>query len=112
MMAEMVLYHRGALPRLTDHAFAALEPAQQDAVRVLSTYLRIAENLDRSQTNHVAAARLSIDKPGHLVLELQTSHDPHVEIAGLENQRAAIERALGRKLTVSTQPESAAQSIA
>jgi exopolyphosphatase/guanosine-5'-triphosphate,3'-diphosphate pyrophosphatase len=112
MMAEMVLYHRGSLPRLAHHEFAMLEHDQQDAVRMLSTFLRVAENLDRSQTNHITAARLGVEKPGRLALELQATRDPQVEISGLDNQRGAIERVFGRKLVVRTWPEGAAQSIA
>ena len=112
MMAEMVLYHRGSLPRVTHHEFAMLEPDQQAAVRSLSTFLRIAENLDRSQTNHITAARLALEKPGRVVLELQTSRDPQVEISGLENQRASVERIFGRKLIVRTWTDGVAQSIA
>jgi len=112
MMAELVLYHRGALPRVTHHEFAMLEPEQRTAVRTLSTFLRIAENLDRSQTNHITSARLGVEKPRRIVLELQASRDPQVEISGLENQRGAIERVFGRKLVVRTWPDDAAQSIA
>jgi hypothetical protein len=111
MMAELVLYHRGALPRVTHHEFAMLEPEQRTAVRTLSTFLRIAENLDRSQTNHITSARLGVEKPRRIVLELQASRDPQVEISGLENQRGAIERVFGRKLVVRTWPDDAAQSI-
>jgi hypothetical protein len=84
------------------HEFAMLEPEQRTAVRTLSTFLRIAENLDRSQTDHVTAARLGVEKPRRIVLELQALRDPQVEISGLENQRSAIERVFGRRLVVRT----------
>jgi exopolyphosphatase/guanosine-5'-triphosphate,3'-diphosphate pyrophosphatase len=112
MMAEMVLYHRGSLPRMAHHEFAMLEPAHQSSVRTLSAFLRIAENLDRSQTGHVSAARLSVEKPGRIVLELQATRDPQVEISGLDSQRGAIERVFGRKLIVRPWQDGVAQSIA
>jgi exopolyphosphatase/guanosine-5'-triphosphate,3'-diphosphate pyrophosphatase len=113
IMSLLVLYHRGALPRTSDHEFVTLEGPHQTAVRALSTFLRIAECLDRSQTRNVSRARLIAGKPDRIVLKLKAAGDCQVELSGLENQRSAIERVLGHRLEVRVNPaDSKAQSTA
>lgn len=100
MMALSVLHHRNAVPRKGAPELRALEPAAQDSVRYLSTFIRLAENLDRSQAHNVSSARLVSNGAGRVVLEVDAAHDPQVELSGVENQRESFERVFGVSLNV------------
>ncbi len=69
-------------------------------MRYLSTFIRLAENLDRSQAHNVTNARLVSAGPGQVTLEVDAAHDPQVELSGVENQREAFEKVFGVSLNV------------
>jgi exopolyphosphatase/guanosine-5'-triphosphate,3'-diphosphate pyrophosphatase len=48
MIAQLVRYHRGAKPKKSHAAFAALPRKSRQIIKVLSAILRIADSLDRS----------------------------------------------------------------
>jgi exopolyphosphatase/guanosine-5'-triphosphate,3'-diphosphate pyrophosphatase len=100
LIALSVLHHRGSLPRKGSPELSALEPAEQEAMRYLSTFIRIAENLDRSQARNVTAARLAPAGPGRVALEVEAAHDPVVELSGVENQRETFEKVFSVSLAV------------
>jgi exopolyphosphatase/guanosine-5'-triphosphate,3'-diphosphate pyrophosphatase len=100
LMALSALYHRGSLPRKGSPELQALEPAEQDSLRYLSTFIRIAENLDRSQARTVTDARLAPAGPGRVALEVEAAHDPQVELSGVENQRDVFEKVFNVSLAV------------
>jgi exopolyphosphatase/guanosine-5'-triphosphate,3'-diphosphate pyrophosphatase len=100
MMALSVLHHRGSVPRKGAPELAALENGDQDTLRYLSTLIRIAENLDRSQARTVTSARLVPGGAGRVILEVDAAHDPQVELSGVENQRDAFEKVFGVSLGV------------
>jgi exopolyphosphatase/pppGpp-phosphohydrolase len=58
VLAKLALFHRGPLPRRKDPSLQSLLERDRDKVRVLSMLLRLAENLDRSQSGVVRDARL------------------------------------------------------
>ena len=100
MMALSVLYHRGSLPRRGSPELAALEGHEQDTLRYVSTLIRLAENLDRSQAHNVLSARFVPGSAGRVVLEVDAAHDPQVELSGIENQRDTFERVFSTSLAV------------
>jgi exopolyphosphatase/guanosine-5'-triphosphate,3'-diphosphate pyrophosphatase len=100
MMALCVLHHRGSVPRKGSPELGALENGNQDTLRYLSTLIRLAENLDRSQARNVLSARLVSGGSGGVILEVDAAHDPQVELSGVENQREAFERVFGVSLNV------------
>ena len=100
MMALSVLHHRSSVPRKGAPDAEGLEDADQDTMRYLSTFIRIAENLDRSQARNVIGARLASQGPGEIVLEVDAVHDPQVELSGVENQREAFEKVFEVSLRV------------
>jgi len=56
--ALVVRYHRGALPRGTQKAFAALSPAKQRLVQFLGGILRLACACDSQHDNKIASLRV------------------------------------------------------
>jgi len=100
MMALAVLHHRGSVPRKGAPELSALENGDQDTLRYLTTLIRIAENLDRSQARNVISARLVPAGAGHVALEVDAAHDPQVELSGVENQRDTFEKVFGVSLDI------------
>jgi exopolyphosphatase/guanosine-5'-triphosphate,3'-diphosphate pyrophosphatase len=100
MMALSVLHHRSSVPRKGGPELRALQAGLQDTVRYLSTLIRIAENLDRSQAGNINSARLVPAGRGRVTLEVDPIYDPQVELSGVENQRDAFEKVFGVSLDV------------
>jgi hypothetical protein len=69
-------------------------------VRVLATLLRLAESLDRSQTQSVAGAWLEMVEARGIGLRVRSAGDCHVELRSLEDQREAFARVFRRPLLV------------
>jgi exopolyphosphatase / guanosine-5'-triphosphate,3'-diphosphate pyrophosphatase len=109
LMALSVLHHRGSLPRKGSPELKALETGLQDTMRALSTFIRIAENLDRGQAGAVAGARLVPAGNGKVDLEIDAIHDPYVELAGVENHREVFEKVFKVSLKVRTLTRSEAR---
>lgn len=100
LIARAVLYHRGTLPRKGAPELNDLPNGTQETMRLLSTFIRMAENLDRTQSRNVTAARLRPGRRRGVILELEAAKDPTVELSGIENQRAAIEKVLRASMRV------------
>ncbi len=99
-MAATALFHRKARPGTRQPAFAELDRPTRKAVRLLSALLRMAEYMDRGHSGAVAHAALRADGPGALVLEVRPVKDWHLERWRLESRREAVEKGLGRTLTI------------
>jgi exopolyphosphatase/guanosine-5'-triphosphate,3'-diphosphate pyrophosphatase len=99
-VAATALFHRKSRPGARHPAFAELDRPTRKAVRLLSVMLRLAEYLDRSHSGAVAHAALRADGPKALVLEITPAKDWHLERWRLEYRREAVEKGLGRTLTV------------
>src|SRR5262249_41441518 len=100
LIAETVLYHRNALPQKKHPSFASLTAAEQHTVRLLSLFLRLAENLDRGQSGAILEARISAAGSGPAHLELTPAHDYQVELWGLNGQLTSFERVFNRRLVI------------
>jgi exopolyphosphatase/guanosine-5'-triphosphate,3'-diphosphate pyrophosphatase len=100
VMAATALFHRKATPGVRYAAYAHLDEPDRKTVTTLANLLRLAERLDRSHGAVVRHARLTADGRRALTLHLVTSGPAQLELWGLENRRAAIQKAMGRRLTV------------
>ena len=112
ILASAALYHRGSLPRKRDAEFTALEPRMQHRILVLSTLVRLAENLDRSQAGHVASASLRAVGGRRVMLDIESAQDPQVELIGLRDQREVFERVFGRALEIAPVEAGSAEAAA
>ena len=99
IMAATALFHRKA-PSQRIPAFAHLERDDRKTVRVLSNLLRLAERLDRSHGAVVRRAELAAGGPHEVVLRLQVRGNAQLELWGLENRRAQLEKAFRRSLRI------------
>ena len=99
-MAATALFHRKATPGSRHPAFAELDRPMRKEVRLLSALLRLAEYLDRGHAGSVAHAALRKNGRRSLVLEVLPAGDWRLERWRVENRREALEKALGRSLTL------------
>ncbi len=100
IMALTALFHRKGLPSAKKPGYASLDKDARRLVGWLSLIVRLVEGLDRSHQRVVKHARLSALDPKGLVLQLELSGDGQLELWGIETRAKAVEKALGRRLTV------------
>jgi exopolyphosphatase / guanosine-5'-triphosphate,3'-diphosphate pyrophosphatase len=100
-MANLARFHRKKAPRKKDPGIAELDSRDRDVLRVLATFIRLGESLDRSHAaliQHVRFVRVEKDT---VHLEIMARGDCQLEIWGIENERKAFEKVFGRKLAFS-----------
>src|SRR5215467_13024354 len=95
IMATTALYQRKTLSRKKHPEFAALDSRSQQIVRVLSVFLRLAENLDRGHAGLVQQAQLHPVDARHVALRIHAPHDCQVEIWGIQKHAEAFEKVFG-----------------
>ena len=92
IVACVARYHRKAYPSKRHGAFARLERADRRLVRKLAGILRVADGLDRTHTQRVAAVTCAVHR-GFVELTVQARTDPRVEIWDAERKSGLFERA-------------------
>jgi exopolyphosphatase/guanosine-5'-triphosphate,3'-diphosphate pyrophosphatase len=100
LIATVALFHHKAFPRLKHPEFAELDKRSRQIVRVLCTFLRIAESLDRSHLQALSHARLRVGDKKRMVLEITAAKDCHLELWEVRDHERAFEKVFGRKLAV------------
>jgi exopolyphosphatase / guanosine-5'-triphosphate,3'-diphosphate pyrophosphatase len=112
IIAATALYHRKTLPRKKHPEFAALNKRARHIVRILCVLLRLAENLDRSQTGHVQHAFFDAVDESRVVLSVHAEQDCHIEIWGVQQHIADFEKIFHRHLELNVVAPVAALSPA
>ena len=103
-MANIARFHRKKAPKKKDPEVMELESRELDALRILTTFVRLSESLDRSHTaliQHVKFTRA--DKTG-IHLEVIARGDCQLEIWGVEAEKKAFEKIFGRQLVIERIP--------
>jgi exopolyphosphatase/guanosine-5'-triphosphate,3'-diphosphate pyrophosphatase len=101
LIAVVALFHHKAFPRLKHPEFAELDKASRNLVRVLCSFLRIAESLDRSHLGAVAHAQLRVtDQKKTATLEITPAKDCDLELGEVQTHETAFEKVFGRKLEI------------
>jgi exopolyphosphatase/guanosine-5'-triphosphate,3'-diphosphate pyrophosphatase len=100
VIANIVRYHRGALPKARHSDYAALGEQDRETVWRLGAILRVADAFDRSHDSGVDDLRCEREgKNFHI--QLRSAHDCHKEIWAAEQKRDMFEQAFDCKLTFS-----------
>jgi exopolyphosphatase / guanosine-5'-triphosphate,3'-diphosphate pyrophosphatase len=100
VIANVVRYHRGALPRERHPQYAALGEQDRETVWRLGAILRVADAFDRSHDSSVSDIRC--EREGKNVhIQLRSAHNCHKEIWAAEQKRDMFEQAFDCKLTFS-----------
>jgi len=100
----VVRHHRNGLPRRRDHALAGLSTRHREAVRALSMFLRLAENLDRTQTGVVESARLRRIDESKVALHIVAGQGWQADLWGLPDQAGAFKKTFGRQIVFDAAP--------
>jgi len=100
-MANLARFHRKKAPKKKDPEIATFDSREREMLRMLATFIRIGESLDRSHAalvQHVRFVRVERDT---VHLEILARGDCQLEIWGIENERKAFLKVFGRALTFS-----------
>jgi exopolyphosphatase / guanosine-5'-triphosphate,3'-diphosphate pyrophosphatase len=100
-MATLAKFHRKKSPKKKDLALTELDTREQGALRLLSSFIRLGESLDRSHAAFVQHVRFSAADKETAMLEIIARGDCQLEIWGIESERKAFEKAFGRALIFS-----------
>ncbi|MDW5563899.1 MAG: Ppx/GppA phosphatase family protein [Methanomassiliicoccus sp.] len=99
-MANLVRYHRKRPPRRKDPTLQELDEKTQQKIIIMSTFLRLAETLDRSHANLVSSVQFKKGSKNAVVLEVTSDADVSLEVWGVENHVKAFKQAFDRDLSV------------
>ena len=99
LMALVARYHRSGKPKKSNPEFSALRKPLRSAVRTLAALLAVAESLDRSHAQVVAAIDLD-HRTDHDVLRVRTTSDAELELWALNRHLGALERVVGKVVRV------------
>jgi exopolyphosphatase / guanosine-5'-triphosphate,3'-diphosphate pyrophosphatase len=97
-MAYLARFHRKKPPRKKDPETTELDSREQDVLRVLTPFIRLAETLDRSHTALIQHVRFSHSDKDTIYLEIIARGDCQLEIWGIEGEKRAFEKTFGKKL--------------
>jgi len=100
-MANLARFHRKKTPKKKDPGIAELESRDRDILRVLATFIRLGESLDRSHAALIQHVRFVKAEKDSVHLEIVARGDCQLEIWGIENERKAFEKVFGKKLVFS-----------
>ena len=97
-MANLARFHRKKSPRKKDPEILELDPHEREALRMLSTFMRLGESLDRSHAALIQNVRFTGSDADEVRLEIVARGDCPLEIWGIESERKAFEKVFDRKI--------------
>ena len=100
MMANIARFHRKGVPRKKTPDVSELDTREWEIVRVLSTFLRLAESLDRSHAAFIRDVRFNRQEKGNVYLSVNARGDCQLEIWGVEAERKAFEKVFSKSLVI------------
>lgn len=102
IIAKIVKYHRKKLPGRKDSEFGSIKMEDRDRIRVMSSFLRIAELLSRSHTMAVTDAKFSKGKGDEIKLKVAKDKgaDITLELMNLQKELPVFTKVFGKKLVL------------
>jgi exopolyphosphatase/guanosine-5'-triphosphate,3'-diphosphate pyrophosphatase len=97
-MAYLARFHRKKPPKKKDPEITELDVHEQEILRVLTPFIRLAETLDRSHTALIQHVRFSRMDKESIWLEVVARGDCQLEIWGIEGEKKAFEKIFSKKL--------------
>jgi exopolyphosphatase/guanosine-5'-triphosphate,3'-diphosphate pyrophosphatase len=92
-------YHRQATPKKSHEGYGSLPGALRKTVKVLSSFVRLAEGLDRSHAQMVSDLTVE-DRHDDLLLRVKATGDAELEQWAAQRYLAPLEEALQRVVRV------------
>lgn len=100
IMANVARFHRKKLPSPKVLKVTGLDQKSKDVIVILSTFLRIAEKLDRSHCSLVRKAELTKTGKGMILLSFYAETDCSLEKWSIIQNKMAFHEAFGKQLDV------------
>lgn len=97
-MANLAKYHRKKSPRKKDPEILELDLPERDALRILATFIRLGESLDRSHAALIQHVRFTASGEDAIRLEIIARGDCQLEVWGIESERKAFEKVFAKKI--------------
>jgi exopolyphosphatase / guanosine-5'-triphosphate,3'-diphosphate pyrophosphatase len=98
IMANIARFHRKKAPRKGDPGIEEMDSRELGMLRILATFVKFGETLDRSHTALIRHVRFSRVHDDTVHLEVNTRGDCQLEIWGIESEKKAFEKVFGKKL--------------
>lgn len=99
ILALVARYHRSAYPKKKHKRYRRLSKANQIRVQQMAAILRIAEGMDRSHFQNVAALKIDVtDERVHIAVDSQG--DPQLEIWAADNEAALFRDVFGVEVEI------------
>jgi exopolyphosphatase / guanosine-5'-triphosphate,3'-diphosphate pyrophosphatase len=99
-MANIARFHRKKTPRKRDPEILELDSREREILRILSTFIRLGESLDRSHTALIQHVRFSHVDHSSVHLEIVARGDCQLEIWGVEAEKKAFEKIFEKELVL------------
>jgi len=99
-MANIARFHRKRTPKKKDPEILELDIREREALRILTTFIRLGESLDRSHTALIQHVRFSGADKDTVTLEVVARGDCQLEIWGVDAEKKAFEKIFGKKLAL------------
>ena len=99
-MANIARFHRKRVPRKKDPEVMELESREREALRILTTFIRLGESLDRSHTALIQHVKFTRTDKENVHLEILARGDCQLEIWGVEAEKKAFEKIFGKHLVI------------
>ncbi len=99
-MANIARFHRKKTPRKKDPEILELDVRERETLRMLTTFIRLGESLDRSHTALIQHVRFSNVDSDTVSLEIVARGDCQLEIWGVEAEKKAFEKMFEKKLVL------------
>jgi exopolyphosphatase/guanosine-5'-triphosphate,3'-diphosphate pyrophosphatase len=99
-MANIARFHRKKAPKKKDSEMIELESREREALRVLSTFIRFGESLDRSHAALIQHVKFSRADKESVHLEILARGDCQLEMWGIEAEKKAFERVFSKRLVI------------
>jgi exopolyphosphatase/guanosine-5'-triphosphate,3'-diphosphate pyrophosphatase len=99
-MANIARFHRKKTPRKKDPEILELDVRERETLRMLTTFIRLGESLDRSHTALIQHVRFSGVGSDTVSLEIVARGDCQLEMWGVEAEKKAFEKIFEKKLVL------------
>jgi exopolyphosphatase / guanosine-5'-triphosphate,3'-diphosphate pyrophosphatase len=97
VIALVARYHRQAMPKKSHEGYGALDPKLRKTVKRLSAMVRLAEGLDRSHAQAVAALDF-YPRSDHYLARLRSGGDAELELWAAHRHVEPLEQMLGKPI--------------
>ncbi|MGC9329264.1 MAG: HD domain-containing protein [Candidatus Hinthialibacter sp.] len=86
IVGNIVRYHRKALPSPKHSSFVILDPGDQETVKKLASFLRLADGLDDTHNERISDLELMTSN-GEITFRAQTDHSCPEEMNSVEKKK-------------------------